>query len=690
METIFFIIRRLTVHKLIIFYVCIFQYSCLYGQELSVKKINENYQISLNYANKVLLSSPDEGLWSIALGWKNKWPSDWKHVKPTHLESVGEWKILSGSLKLSQGEWIFKDFYKYDLGKIKCIRRFEWKGKTELDSITLAVRWTIPSRITKPFLPGILYYGNPSGEINGKNNVPWYHNQPGEEALFEEHRFPMPFVSLEWKEGDSYFGAALHTKPSPVYMGNLPDQWWSMGLLTNEYNTEIRLLSGPVAYNQKKNTVKALQSDNLPYEWAFIKVLPGTVIEKTFYLDAFQIEKEGSGFQRPIYTSIDIFKPFYTDDFPKYSEIIKAKYRFTNSRWIANKDYAGYNMYPSFLKPQIVLGWAGQSEAPAYALQVLSEDVKDVDIWNKIQLSMDHICSSPFDENGFNVVYDINSKEWSSKDLISQGQAINTIVNTIVEAKNHPQLNSQIWKEFLKKSCDIFAKRILRSDWKPKNTSEAFFIAPLFKASKLFDSSDYKNAALKATKYYIKRHITMKEPYWGGTLDATCEDKEGAWGAFQAFLAAYEYTKDLQFLVYAKHACDVTLSYTVVWDIPMPAGRLADHNFKSRGWTSVSVQNQHLDVYGVLIAPSVYKMGQYMKNESLKRLARTMFLSCGQLIDPYGSQGEQLQETNFAQQGNMSNVFNLRGGYSEQWTVYWITAHFLTAAAEFKKIGVQF
>ena len=37
----------------------------------------------------------------------------------------------------------------------------------------------------------------------------------------------------------------------------------------------------------------------------------------------------------------------------------------------------------------------------------------------------------------------------------------------------------------------------------------------------------------------------------------------------------------------------------------------------------------------------------------------------------------------------MSNVFRLRGGYSESWTVFWITAHFLNAAAEFERMGVD-
>ncbi len=51
-----------------------------------------------------------------------------------------------------------------------------------------------------------------------------------------------------------------------------------------------------------------------------------------------------------------------------------------------------------------------------------------------------------------------------------------------------------------------------------------------------------------------------------------------------------------------------------------------------------------------------------------------MYRSCGQLLDPYGSQGEQPQQTNYAQRGRVDDIFTLRGGYQESWTVFWITA----------------
>lgn len=661
----------------------------LSAQNLSVAKSKNAYSINVLNGGDTLLRSSAEVLWSISADWENGWPGNWQHAFANSVKDVGEWKEVSGSLMLPQGEWLLKDYYREEAGKIKCIRRFEWKGKQTLEQVTLSVRWIIPSVNAKPFLPGIIFYGNPSGEKNGKDDVAWYHGEPGEEALFEEHRYPMPFASMEWKQDNNYYGAALHTIPSPVYQGNHFDQWWSLGVKTNSTNRELQMLSGPITYNGQKNIAKALQSGPLPYGDTYTKVIPGTVIEKTFYLEAYPVTAKGSGFQRPVHTAINLFKPFYTDDFPAYDELIKLKYRFTNSRWMEGEGYAGYNMFPTHRKPQIVTGWAGQSEAPGYALQVLADELHDETVWSKVQRSLDHICTSPLDKDGFCVIYDIKKKEWSGKDPVSQGQTMNSIALAIREGRKNKKLNTAKWEAFLKQAANVFAKRILADGWRPHNTAEAFFINPLITASQLFTNADYKKAALKAADYYAARHLSMDEPYWGGTLDATCEDKEGSWGAFQGFLAAYELTKDKKYLQYAKHACDATLAYTVLWDIPLPAGRLADHAFKTRGWTGVSAQNQHLDVYGVLIAPSVYKMGIFLKDESLKKLAKTMYLSCGQMTDPKGSQGEQIQQTNFAQHGDMSNVFKLRGGYSESWTIYWITAHFLHAAAQFKEMGVK-
>ncbi len=150
----------------------------------------------------------------------------------------------------------------------------------------------------------------------------------------------------------------------------------------------------------------------------------------------------------------------------------------------------------------------------------------------------------------------------------------------------------------------------------------------------------------------------------------------------------YDHTGEPQYLIWAKHAGDVCLTYTVVWDIPLPPGRLTDHNFKTRGWTAVSVQNMHIDVYGVLIAPYIYRLGIALDKSSYLKTAELMFRSCGQLLDPYGSQGEQPYQTNYIQTNWRDKpVYERRGNYLETWTVFWITAHFLNAGAMLSELG---
>ncbi|MDR3198376.1 MAG: hypothetical protein LBU34_10965 [Planctomycetaceae bacterium] len=386
---------------------------------------------------------------------------------------------------------------------------------------------------------------------------------------------------------------------------------------------------------------------------------------------------------------MEIHKPFYAERFKPFQTIIESKYHFANTRWIDEGTVCGFGMYDLGKRKDIVMGWCGQAASCGFAFQILADGMNDKSAKEKVQRSLDFLSSFPVDEQGlFPVGYDITKGQFHGGDPVSCGQAMYNFAKAIETARKNKQYDIRQWEHFLQKVCDKQSKRILAANWNPHSTAEAFYIAPLIIAWQLFGEDTYKDAAVKAGQLFADRHLTMNGCYWGGTLDATCEDKEGAWAAFQGFLELYERLKTPQYLTWAKHAMDVCLSYVVVWDIPLPAGRMADYNFKTTGWTVVSPQNQHIDVYGVLFAPEVYKMGIYLQDERLKMLAFVMYRSCFQLTDSQGNQGEQLQQTNFAQRGDMSNVHMLRGGYSENWTVFWITAHFLNAAARFIEINV--
>jgi hypothetical protein len=666
-----------------------------YGQppELRVKRDGKFYEVEIFLDGEDVLTSPPEGLWSIATGWEQGWPANWIHSKPTEIERIEDWTILRGKFETTNGTWRISDSYRPEGNVIKCIRRFIWEGKATSKFVTLSVRFQCLGKGSSVLLPGILYHGNPSGAKSGR--VPVYTGRVGEEAIFEEHRFPMPYASLEWKGKDGMKGAALHSLPSPVPCGNLQDQWWSMGLIAKEHGTELILLSGPCASNGRRSVVKASQRGFIPYDNAYINVPPGAIIEKTFYLEVYPVREKGSGFQRPTKTSLDIFTPYSLEGFPSFKDIIKAKYRLAKTRWYEEGNIAGFNKYPD--RSYFVFGWCGQTAAPGYALQVLAEELRDSKASEMARKSLDFLSGVEFYDQGFYTWFDHEKRQWVQRnrpELLSQGQAMLNFANAIRVGRTKG-LDVSRWERFLRKACDFHAKRIMSDDWRPLSTNQAFFIAPLCKAYKLFGSDVYRRAAEKAGNVYALRHLSMDEPYWGGTLDASCEDKEGAFAALQGFLALYELTFNREYLKWAEHACDVVLTYMMVLDIDLPAGRLRDHDFKTRGWTAVSVQNMHIDVFAVLTTPDIYRLGQLLDRDELKKLAILMYRSCGQLIDPYGSQGEQPHHTNYAQHGKFrqrlsrNDISGIRGNYVEEWTVFWITAHFLNAGAQFKELGVQ-
>jgi hypothetical protein len=494
----------------------------------------------------------------------------------------------------------------------------------------------------------------------------------------------MPFAMLESAAGG--YAVAMHTVPSPVRGAVLSDQWWSMGVEAYDGYSRMVLYSGPIGYNGQHSVAKALQKRPMRYADTYITLEPGQIIEKSFYLECYPIEREGTGFQQPLYTTLDLYKPYDAERFATFEQIVRGKYEFAKKRWIEFDDTAvGFNMYDTSLRKDIVMGWCGQADSPGFSLQVLGKMLGDADIESMVQRSMDYLTTFAVDESKGIFTVGFNGKKFHGGDPVSCGQAMYNFAKAIEVARKSRKYNITKWEQFLQHASDAVSNRILSPEWNPLSTAEGFYIAPLAIASKLFRQPRYMDAARKAAELYADRHLAMNGCYWGGTLDATCEDKEGSWAAFQGFLEMYERTKERKYLDWAKHAMDVCLSYVVVWDIPLPAGRLADFGFKTTGWTVVSAQNQHIDVYGVLFAPEVYKMGRYLKDDRLCRLAEVMYRSCYQLTDAYGSQGEQIQQTNFAQHGDMSNVHKLRGGYSERWTVFWITAHFLNAAARFEQ-----
>lgn len=641
-----------------------------------------------------ILGLPSAGRWSVATSWADGWPAEWRHADPERTESIGEWTYYYGRFLLPDGVLEVQDAERPRLdlqGVTELRRRWHWTGSKSLERLTLSIRFKSPLRQARPFLPGISLYDNPAGQAVDASRIPVIAAAtPHPRGFYEEHRFPLVFAALEGLHEGQVAIAALHSVPSPLRFGRQTDQWWSLGVDYAESGVELALLSGPVASNGRNAMIKGHQRRWHEYPDAWCTLPPGATIEKTCYLETGIATARGSGFQVPLATALRLTPALNADGFPPVRDVVLRKFADTDRRWRDGRNFAGVHAFPGEKRPWIDLAWAGQSEAYAYPLLRLGERLQQKLINDRVQRGLDFISTAPFGPGGFSVRYDFAQGAWLDRtNPLSQGQAMENMLHALRLARAQPGLDTSRWEAFLKRACDFHAARILDPAWRPISTNEGFLIAPLAHATRLFQTPRYLEAARKAGDHYAQRHLSMDEPYWGGTLDARCEDKEGAWAAFQGFLTLHEATQEPRYLRWATHAADVILTYLYIWDVPLPPGRLSDHAFKTRGWTSVSVQNMHLDVYGVLCAPAFWRLGDLTGREDYRRLARLMLVSCGQLLDPKGSQGEQIQQTNYAQHYDYQELSGVRGDYVESWNVYWITAHFLVAAAQLDELGVD-
>lgn len=613
----------------------------------------------------------------VGIGWKDAWVREWR-------DGIEGLEIRSHATEVRPG-------------LMRHVVRWTWHGAQALDEVTLRVRVRMdgkPERL-KPFLPGILMYGNPSNAGRTDGRVPVYAGNPGEFAQFEEHRYPMPFALLE--DADARPGEralAVHTLPSPVNGRNYRDQWWSLGVEAAATGTDIVLLSGPIGYNGRRSVAKARQADAMPYDRTYLTLAPEQVVEKTFWTEEIAGTGDRFGFETALSTSLDLFQPqLAVERYPSVREIARKKRDFALTRWVTENGARGFNEYdPRAPRPMIVMGWCGCAATCGWALPALELDPDDDRL---AQESLDFLCEKFDDqflpESGlFRVGYDVRSGAFSGGDPISCGQALYSILKAVGFARAHrDRLNPEKWERFARKAAAVIADDILRDGWQePKSTGPGFEIAPLVLAARLFGESRFQRAAERLAASFERKYYGYEHVYWGGTLDARCEDKEGCYAAFQGFEALLRQAKEAgdaegirRWGRLAEHAMNLMLTYTMVWDATYPPGRLSDHAFKSSGWTVVSAQNQHLDAFGVLTTPEIRRMGRHLKDGRLVKLSELMFRSCSQLTDAEGSLGEQIQQTNFAQRGDMSDVTRLRGGYQERWTVFWLTAHFLNAAA---------
>lgn len=197
-------------------------------------------------------------------------------------------------------------------------------------------------------------------------------------------------------------------------------------------------------------------------------------------------------------------------------------------------------------------------------------------------------------------------------------------------------------------------------------TNGAYILSFLSKLYKTTKNDVLLKSINRAIPYYSD--IIKRFDFYADTLDADSCDKEAGIALLMAFINIYQLDPQKQYL----RLCEICANYIITWiqiddikfDSKSPLGR---RGFKTRGMSSVSIANQHLDFYGMLIAYNFLYLHKFTNKKFYKKIASIMIDSCTQLIssptdslgrgdDFFGWIPEQINHTNWDYFNNKENT----------------------------------
>ena len=173
------------------------------------------------------------------------------------------------------------------------------------------------------------------------------------------------------------------------------------------------------------------------------------------------------------------------------------------------------------------------------------------------------------------------------------------------------------------------------SDIDPSGGSTPSATSTLVMGYKYFGDKRYLEAA-KRTVDYLEDNIISRSDYFSSTLDANCEDKEAAISAVTAtyYLAMVTKGEERQhYIDLCQQACYFALSWYYLWDVPFAQGQmLGDLGFQSRGWSNVSVENNHVDVFVFELGHIAKWIGEVQNEPRFVRMYELIHSSLNQLL----------------------------------------------------------
>ena len=641
---------------------------------------------------------PTGAVWSAFSAWDDPhnpasahWFSGEHDFKAQKVQQMEPGHVLAEGTGSIEGQpWEFEDLYSFEHGAVKVVRRWHHIGPDSQSPITLVTAVRVPVQDdARVVFPGILYNGNPGAYP--AMPVPHFPFIADAKALYEEHRFPVPFVDVESTVEGRRLYASLLTIPSRVAQGHRgEDQWWSLGVERRwDASADILNVSGAVMTNGLPSTIYGHRNGFDPYDQAYLDVRGDVTFEKTFYIDYGLSPRTGYAFRQTIWKAFEIFRPTDTPHI-SFEKAMDLKLQRVREVYYRGADgVAGIPLVPK--AHRFMYGWVGDDLATAYALldagqRTNNEEERRMGL-DAVNFFVDHTRR---DTPGLLYGdYDYVQKKWvtsffygwnwpesiSSRQL---GEIADRLSDLVLWARKHdmPEEASR-WEKLLVETGNflVAARRyegVYPRSWYPDGRAVGwesgvpatgtvsaagdFLISPLAKLYLLTGDQRYLETAESAlSAYYVRYGQDLQHPFWGATLDAGSEDKEAAQGFLHGAIALYEATKNPEYLGWAQDAADWLLTWYYMYDVEFPATAPLHGVLDTVGWTAISVQNEEIDDYGAFLAPDFYRLGAELHDKRYQDIGRTMFEATTQTIarpglmfgwETVGSQPEHYNQTN--------------------------------------------
>ena len=298
---------------------------------------------------------------------------------------------------------------------------------------------------------------------------------------------------------------------------------------------------------------------------------------------------------------------------------------------------------------EVQLGFCGRVLLNAFNEIEYGETHNQTDLFNMGQDIIKSWLENGFTEQGWFIDW-VNYSEGMPKEFVhsirQQSEGIYAILHYLNYEKKHGRQHPE-WEKrtrqllnnliALQKSDGHFARKYndAGKDIDASGGSTPSATSTLVMGYKYFKDKKYLLAA-KRTIDYVEKNIISKSDYFSSTLDANCEDKEAAIAAVTStyYLAMVTTGKERQhYIDLCKQAAYFALSWYYTWDVPFAQGQmLGDLGFKSRGWSNVSVENNHIDVF-VFELPHIIKwLSSVTEEKRFEKMYDVIYSSLNQLL----------------------------------------------------------